>query len=245
MPSAVLVACHPLAATSMNTLAIDVGGTACKASVVDQHGALLVDRVRQDTPVGSHPDQFVDALVQLVAPLPAYDRVSIGFPGMVRDGVVLTAPTLGHDAWEGYPLAQTLERRLGKPTRLGNDADVQGLGVVRGRGLEMVVTLGTGFGTALYLDGRLCPHLEIAHQPFRKGETYNEQIGDAARKRVGNGKWQKRVRKAIANMRSLTHFDHLYIGGGNSKHVGFELDGDVSLVDNSAGITGGVGLWRH
>jgi polyphosphate glucokinase len=122
---------------------------------------------------------------------------------------------------------------------------VHGFAVITGQGVELVVTLGTGFGTALYDRGRLCPHLEIAHQPFRKGETYDEQLGDAARKQVGNRKWRKRVWQAIENLRTLTHFDHLYVGGGNSRHLREELPADISVVDNSAGLTGGLRLWAE
>src|SRR5688572_27826496 len=234
----------PLALPSVNTLAIDIGGSGLKATVVDAHGALLLERVRIDTPVGAPPEQIVAALVELVRPLPPYERVAVGFPGMVRDGIVRTAPNLRHDAWHGFDLATALQRELGKPVRVANDADVQGLAVVRGQGIEMVVTLGTGFGSALFHDGRLCPHLEIAHQPFRKGETYDEQLGNATRKKVGNTKWQERVLRAIENMRELVGFDHLYIGGGNAEKLDCELPADVTIVHNSAGLAGGARLWR-
>jgi len=226
------------------TLAIDVGGSGLKASVIDEKGRLLTERVRVDTPVGSPPRAIVEALVQLVGPLGGYDRISVGFPGVVRRGRVLTAPNLGHEGWKGFDLAGALGRALGKPVRIANDADVQGLAVVGGKGVEMVITLGTGFGTALYLDGRLAPHLELSHHPFRKGETYDEQLGNAARKRIGNRKWNKRVRRAIRTLRALTSFDHLYIGGGNARKIDFELDPDITVVSNDAGIKGGVALWR-
>jgi polyphosphate glucokinase len=227
------------------TLAIDVGGSGLKASVIDEKGRLLTERVRVDTPVGSPPRDIVAALVQLVGPLGGYDRISVGFPGVVRRGRVLTAPNLGHEGWKGFDLAGALGRALGKPVRVANDADVQGLAVVGGKGVEMVITLGTGFGTGLYLDGRLAPHLELSHHPFRKGETYDEYLGNAARKRIGKRKWNKRVRRAIRTLRALTSFDHLYIGGGNAKKIDFELGPDVTVVSNDAGIKGGVALWRE
>ena len=87
-------------------------------------------------------------------------------------------------------------------------------------------------------------HLEIAHQPFRKGETYDQQLGNAARKEVGTRRWQKRVLRAIDNMRALVHFDRLYVGGGNAKKLDCELPDDVTIVDNSAGLAGGALLWR-
>lgn len=226
------------------TLAIDVGGTGLKASVVDDAGRMLTERVRVDTPVGRPPKEIVEALIRLVGPLGAFDRISVGFPGVVRHGRVLTAPNLDNKGWKGYDLAGALGRALGKPVRVANDADVQGLAVIAGKGVEMVVTLGTGFGTGLYLDGRLGPHLELSHHPFRKGETYDEQLGNAARKRVGNRKWNKRVRKAVRALRALTNFDHLYIGGGNAKKIDFELDPDVTVVSNDAGLKGGIALWH-
>ena len=226
------------------TLAIDVGGTGLKASVIDDTGRLLTDRVRVDTPVGSPPREIVEALARLVAPLGSFDRVSVGFPGVVRNGRVLTAPNLDNKGWKDFALAGALGRALGKPVRVANDADVQGLAVIAGKGVEMVITLGTGFGTGLYLDGRLAPHLELSHHLFRRGETYDDHLGNAARKRVGNGRWNKRVRKAIRTLRALTSFDHLYIGGGNAKKIDFELDPDVTVVSNDAGIRGGIALWQ-
>jgi polyphosphate glucokinase len=226
------------------TLAIDVGGSGLKAAVVDETGRMLTDRARVETPVGSPPGEIVEALARLVAPLGAFDRVSVGFPGVVRGGRVLTAATLDNAGWKDFDLAAALTRALGKPVRVANDADVQGLAVIAGKGVEMVVTLGTGFGTGLYLDGRLAPHLELSHHAFRKGETYEEQLGNAARKRVGNRKWNRRLRKAIRALRALTTFDHLYIGGGNARKIDFELDPDVTVVANDAGLRGGVALWR-
>jgi polyphosphate glucokinase len=238
------------------TLAIDIGGTGLKASVLDATGAMVADRVVVKTTYPCPPSTMVDDLVALVAPLPPADRVSAGFPGMVRNGIVLSAPhfitehgpgtTINPQLvkeWAAFDLAGALATRLGKPTRVANDADVQGAAVVAGKGLELVVTLGTGVGTAFFYDGRLLPHLEFAHHPFLKGDTYNEQIGDAARKDVGNQRWNKRVRKAVATLRALSFFDHCYIGGGNSKKIHGSLGADVSLVDNSAGILGGIRLW--
>ncbi|MGH9089153.1 MAG: ROK family protein [Acidimicrobiales bacterium] len=245
------------------TLAIDIGGTGLKASVLNAAGTMVTDRVRVPTTYPMPPTGeggMVPAIEKLVASLPEADRVSAGFPGMLRRGVVLSAPhyvtTAGPGseidpalvtAWDRFPLADALSGALGKPTRIGNDADVQGLAVVTGTGLELVVTLGTGLGTALFLDGRLLPHLEIGHQPFRKGETYDEQIGEQARKDVGEARWNRRVRRVLANMQALFFYDHLHIGGGNGRRVDRDALGDllekITIVDNRAGILGGVKLW--
>lgn len=240
------------------TLAVDVGGTGLKASVLDAAGAMVADRVKVSTTYPMPPDKLVTSLTGLVAPLPAADRASVGFPGMVRDGKVLSAPhfstTSGPGSetdpelearWSGFELATALTDAFGVPTKVANDADIQGAAVVSGHGLELVITLGTGFGSGLFYEGHLMPHLELAHQVFRKGQTYNEQIGEEARKEIGDERWNKRVLKAIANMRAIFFFDHLYVGGGNSRRlVRDRLDDDVTIVDNSAGILGGIKLWE-
>jgi polyphosphate glucokinase len=225
------------------TLAIDVGGSHVKASVLDERGRMLHDRVRVDTPKRLTPHKLVSLIGELVATLPRFDRVSVGFPGVVRGGVVRTAPNLGTERFHGFNLARAIEKRLGKPVRVENDADVQGLAVVKGKGVEMVITLGTGFGSSIFVDGRLGPHLELAHHPFRKDKTYEDELGEAARERDGNEPWQKHVFEAIESLRNLTNFDHLYIGGGNARLLDAKLPRDVSIVSNTAGIIGGVRLW--
>jgi len=239
------------------TLAVDVGGTGLKASVLDAKGAMVADRVKIATPYPLTPDKLVATLKRLTAPLPTAARASAGFPGMVRDGVVRSVPHFTTVAgpgtaidphlvklWDRFDLAGALTRELGVPTKVANDADIQGAAVITGNGLEMIITLGTGFGTGLFYNGELLPHLEIAHQPFRKGEEYDDQLGEATRKEIGETRWNKRVMKAIDNMRALVYFDHLYIGGGNSRRVlRHHLPDDVTVVDNTAGILGGIRLW--
>lgn len=227
----------------MQILAIDVGGTGLKAAVLDGEGNMLTERVRVETPHPCAPELLVDTLAKLVEPLPAYECVSVGFPGVVRHGRIVTAPNLGTEAFKGFDLAGALSERLGKPVRVLNDADMQGLGAVEGHGVEMVITLGTGFGSAIFVDGQLGPHLEISHHPFRKGESYDQQLGNAAYKKIGKKKWNKRVERAIKNLRSLTNFDRLYIGGGNAKRLKFELGADTQTVPNECGIKGGARLW--
>jgi polyphosphate glucokinase len=252
------VASRARKAPAPDTLSIDIGGTGLKASVLDPTGKMEHARVRIDTPYPLSPGKLVSVLSQLIEPLPSFDRASAGFPGMVREGKVLTAPHFvspdgpGGKAspelmrsWTGFDLQSALEGALGKPTRVANDADMQGAAVVKGNGLELVVTLGTGVGTGLFWKGALAPHLELAHHPFRRDQTYNEQLGDAARKRVGNKKWNRRVELMIDSLHALLFFDHLYIGGGNSARVKLDLGPTVSLVDNEAGILGGIMLWER
>ena len=226
----------------MKTLAIDIGGTGVKALILDLGGGMLTERARIETPRPATPDAIIGAIELLVTPLGAYDRVSVGFPGVVVDGVVRTAPNLD-EAWTDIPLAAVLAERLGKPTRVLNDAGVQGYAVIRGRGVEMLPTLGTGMGCAVYLDGRYVPNLELAHHPFKKGLTYEDYIGARALDQIGKKKWNKRVKKVIEQVMPIWNPTRLYVGGGNSKHIKIELPENVEIISNVAGLLGGIKLW--
>jgi polyphosphate glucokinase len=242
------------------TLAIDIGGTGLKANVLDRDGDMVADRVKIPTTYPMPPERLVEKLTGLAYKLPEADRISAGFPGMVRVGRVLSAPhfvtkkgpgtdTLPElfDAWSHFDLADALSQSIGKPCRVANDADVQGAAVVAGHGFETVITLGTGLGTAFFMDGRLMPHLEFSHLVFRQKETFNQQLGEATRKKIGDKRWNRRVQRAIAYLDALTFFDHLYIGGGNAPRINRRDLGEVleriTVVDNSAGILGGIKLW--
>jgi polyphosphate glucokinase len=225
------------------TLAIDIGGSHLKASVLDRAGREIVRRVETKTPHPAPPKAVMAALVELTRALPRYDRVSIGFPGVVDAGRVITAPNLGTEAWHGFPLAARFRTRLRKPVRVLNDAEVQGFGVIAGTGLECVLTLGTGLGSAVYRDGELMPHLELGQHPIAKGATYDQYVGSAALARKGVRKWNRRVEKMIGIVRTLVNFDHLYLGGGDAARVDIALPSDVTTVSNEAGITGGARLW--
>jgi polyphosphate glucokinase len=227
----------------MKTLAIDIGGTGLKASVLDEQGNMTVKRLRVVTPQPSRPQDVLGALDGLVKQLPAFDRISAGFPGVVRAGRIVTAPHLGTKDWRDFALQDELAKRFGKPARVENDAEVQGLGIISGKGLEVVLTLGTGIGSAIFDNGHMTPHLELAHHPIHKTGTYDDYIGDAARKEVGKKEWNKRVAKTIDIVNTLLNYDTLYLGGGNSANVTFALPPNVKLASNDKGITGGAHLW--
>jgi len=231
-------------AASTRTLAIDIGGTGLKASVLDTRGRMVTDRVRVPTPYPCTPKVLVKTLVDLVAPVGAYGRVSVGFPGVVRGDLIVTAPHFGNEIWRGFGLARALGAQLRAPVRLLNDAEMQGLAVIAGKGLELVVTLGTGVGTALFRDGELMPHLELAHHPVHGSRTYNQYIGDKARRKIGARRWNRRVRRVLAILQSLLNYDRIYLGGGNGRRTAFKKDRSVRLVSNDAGMLGGIALWR-
>ena len=240
----------------VKTLAIDVGGSGVKASVLDTSGNMITERVRVPTPYPCPPSRLVETMVDLTRHLPAHQRVSVGFPGLVREGVVFNVPALSRseyggetdpqlvERWHGFHLSHAIAQAFALPTIVVNDADMQGCAVARGEGFEFVLTLGTGAGTALFYNGRLLPHLELGHAPFRKNDTFEQRIGNVARKAVGNKTWAKRVVRAINAYHQFLFFDHIYIGGGNAKHLpASKLPANAEIVPNSAGITGGVRVW--
>jgi len=227
----------------IHTLAIDVGGTGLKAAVLDGAGRMVTKRVRTLTPHPCPPDVLLKLLAELTAPLPPFQRISVGFPGVIRAGRVITAPHFGTPLWHDFPLETAISRLLGKPARLLNDAEVQGLGIIRGRGLEVVLTLGTGVGSAVFSNGRPTPHLELAQHPIHKDRTYNDYLGNEAHRAHGRKKWNRRVRKMIALVNSLLNYDQLYLGGGNAAHIDLPLPKRVRIASNDTGITGGIRLW--
>lgn len=244
------------AAPGALTLAIDIGGTGLKAAVLDETGAMKSERVRIETTYPMTPTKLVADLTGLVKAIGAFDRISAGFPGVVRDGLILSAPHFVTktgpgsktdpklvDAWKRFDLTAALTAALGKPARLANDADLQGCAVVSGKGLELVITLGTGCGTAVFRDGHSSIHLELAHHPFRNGQTYDEQLGELTRKKISSEKWDMRVAKAIATLDALFLPDHIYIGGGNATRLKIKLPAHATTIDNTAGILGGIKLW--
>lgn len=225
------------------TLAIDIGGTGLKALVLDERGEKLTERVRVETPRPATPEAIVSALIELVKPLAPFDRVSVGFPGVVVGGATRTAPNL-HPSWKNFELRESLEARLKKPVRVLNDAGVQGFGVIDGKAVEMVITLGTGMGCALYVDGKYVPNLELAHHPFNGKSTYEEYVQNAALEKIGKKKWNKRVAKAVATLDALLFFDKVYIGGGNAERLTVDLGPKAVKIDPNAGILGGIMLWE-
>ncbi len=224
------------------TLAIDVGGTVLKAAVLDARGRPVAPPISARTPRPATPTAVLAALRRLASAGPGFERVAVGFPGVVIDGIARTAANL-HPSWIGVDIARRMRRMIGRPVRVANDADVQGMAVVAGEGVELVLTLGTGIGSALFLDGRLVPNLELGHHPFRSGRTYEQLIGDRALKRVGKTIWNTRLRAAVETLQQAFSCRRLYLGGGNARLVGGRLPPGVTVVSNVAGLLGGILLW--
>jgi len=227
-----------------NILTIDIGASFIKATVLNQLGELLQDYKRIKTPDPATPQKVLESIQNLVTGFQDYDKISVGFPGYIKKGIVCTAPNLGTDLWKNVNLNELLNNALNKPVRIANDADMQGLGVVSEQGLEMVITLGTGFGTALLLDGHLLPHLELAHHPVTKNKTYDDYIGDNALKNTGKREWNRRMKRVLDILKTVFNYDCLYIGGGNSGKLNFKVDENIKIITNKDGIKGGARLWQ-
>jgi polyphosphate glucokinase len=227
----------------MRTLCIDIGGTGIKGMVFDANAKELTERIRVLTPSPAVPEAVFAAIEELIAKLGEFDRVSVGFPGVVVDGVTQTAPNLG-EGWEGCALAEQLSRLTNKPVKALNDCGLQGFGVIEGKGTEILITLGTGMGFGLYIDGRYVPNVEFGHHPFRNKRTYEERVSDAKLKSIGKRKWNGRVFAIIKQLEPIFNYRRLYLGGGNAALVKAEkLPENVTIVDNTAGLRGGVKLW--
>ena len=224
------------------TLCIDIGGTGIKMIVLDPDGHPINERARELTPKPATPQAMLAVMRDMVQKQPRFDRVSAGFPGIVRQGITLSAANVD-SSWLHFDLGAALHNVTGVPTRVINDADLQGYGVITGEGVEMVLTLGTGVGSAMFLNGRLVPNLELGHHPFQKDKTYEERLSDAELKEHGKQKWSKRVGEMIEVLSAIFNYDHLHIGGGNAEHIKFELPPNVSIFDNVDGMTGGIALW--
>jgi polyphosphate glucokinase len=218
---------------------------------------MLSERERHETPYPCPPPVLLDALEALAKTQPEYDRVSVGFPGTIRRGHVREVPAFSRQKvggepdpnlvaqWANFDLQTSLHERFGRPTRVANDADVQGCAVATGKGMELVVTLGTGVGSAVFFDGALLPHMELSHGRFDEGLSIEVACGNHHREKIGAKAWRKLVASALDAFEAMVLPDHLYIGGGNAKHLDPDsLGPNRSLVPNISGLLGGIKLWE-
>ena len=208
----------------MKVLGIDIGGTGIKGAVVDtKKGRLLTDRLRVPTPVPATPDAVAETVSSIVRHFEWVGPIGCTFPGVVKDGIVHTAANVDK-SWLEANGASILAAATGCPVTLVNDADAAGeaetrFGAARGRkGVIMTVTLGTGIGSALMVDGTLVPNTELGHLPFRGGDA--EQWAAASvreRLELDWDEWAARVDDYLCQVERLFWPDLFIIGGGISK----------------------------
>lgn len=225
------------------TFAIDIGGTGIKAMLLDAAGKALTERLRVKTPQPATPANVLKAIRELAAQTGDFDRVGAGFPGVVNNGKVKTAPHLDK-SWEGVQFDAELQKALKKPARVANDAVVQGYHAISGRGIELVITLGTSMGSAIYVNGNAVP-MEMGHHPIRHGHAYEDEVGNPALEKYGCKKWNKRLKRVIDLLDRTFNYDRLYIGGGNAAQINFKLPKNARVISNTEGLLGVIALWRE
>lgn len=208
----------------MQILGLDIGGSGIKGAVVDvDEGAMQTPRQRLPTPAGAGPEAVAETAALIVRHFSWSGALGCGFPAVVKDGVVHTAANIS-PRWVGVNGQQLIEQATGCPVALLNDADAAGLaemrlGAGRGRGgLVLMLTVGTGIGTALFMDGRLVPNTELGHIEIR-GKDAETRASDGARerKRLSWKAWAVRFDEYLNRISALLWPDLIIVGGGASR----------------------------
>ncbi len=214
-----------------SVLAIDVGGT---------HVKVLATGQRTPVKIPSGPDMTPRKMVTAVRKAAAqwkYEKVSIGYPGPVLHGKPVSEPHNLGPGWVGFDF----QKAFGHPVKLINDAAMQAIGSYEGRRM-LFLGLGTGLGTALIVDGVLQP-MELAHLPYKKGQTYEDYIGLRGLERLGKKKWRRHVAEVVTTLKNALEADYVVLGGGNAKFLK-ELPPGTQLGSNEHAFKGGFRLWQ-
>jgi polyphosphate glucokinase len=211
-------------------LVIDIGGTHVKFRI-GVHGAIQ----EFDSGPALTPRRMVRCLCKLLDGK-RYDAVSIGYPGLVYHGRIAAEPHNLGKRWVGYDFAKA----LGRPVRLINDAAMQAVGSYRG-GRMLFLGLGTGLGATLIIDG-VVEATEVGHMPYKHGRTFEDYVGERARRRLGNRRWRKAVCEVIADLDAAFEADYIVLGGGNARRLK-RLPAGARLGSNIHAFAGGLRLW--
>ena len=212
-------------------LVIDIGGTNVKFLAAGEKTARRFPSGPKLT-----PRQMVAAVKEHAADW-NYDAVTIGYPGVVKEGRIVKEPQNLGRGWVGFDF----KAAFGCPVKLINDAAMQALGSYKG-GLMLFLGLGTGLGSALIADGVVVP-LDLAHLPYQKG-SYEDYMGLRALKRLGKPVWRKHVAEVAKRFMEILHPDDVVLGGGCAKDLSKPSRG-CRLGDNSNAFLGGIRLWEN
>jgi polyphosphate glucokinase len=212
-------------------LTIDVGGSHVKVRVSNRRDV----RQFESGPLMT-PRRMVAGVLQLVGDW-RYDLVSIGYPGIVVHGKIVTEPHNLGGGWVGFDF----ERALGRRTRIINDAAMQAIGSYEG-GRMLFLGLGTGLGSAMIVDG-VVESMELAHMMYRKGRTYEDEVGDRGRRRMGSKKWRRSVKDVVGILQKALEADYVVLGGGNARKLK-KMPKGARLGNNDFAFLGGFRLWR-
>jgi len=212
-------------------LAIDVGGTHVKIRVSGRRETRQFDSGPTMT-----PRRMVARVRELAGDL-KYDVISIGYPGVVVHGKIVTEPFNLGRGWVGFDF----RKAFGRPTQLMNDAAMQAIGSYEG-GRMLFLGLGTGLGSALVVDGTVAP-MELAHLPYKRGRTYEDYVGDRGRRRLGAKKWCRTVADVVEQLSKALEVDYVVLGGGNARKLK-KLPKNARLGNNEFAFLGGYRVWR-
>lgn len=239
---------------SDHILGIDIGGTGVKAAVVDvATGQMITERQRLTTPQPATPSAVLETIQELKGRLNWSGPVGCGFPGLVKGGTVRRAPNLD-SSWVGLDLVKQLKSALRVPyVAIGNDADAAGLAEFRfgagknAHGTVVVITLGTGIGSAIFHDGALLPDTEMGHIEFQ-GKAAEKRVAASVRekKKLSWKKWGERLNAYLAHLEYFLGADLFILGGGVSKKsekffpylTNVTCKVEVARLGNGAGIIG-------
>jgi polyphosphate glucokinase len=212
-------------------LAIDVGGSHVKTRVSGHR------EMRQfESGPTLTPRQMVARVLKQNGDL-KYDAVSIGYPGVVVHGKVMTEPFNLGRGLVGFDF----RKAFGRPTQVMNDAAMQAVGSYEG-GRMLFLGLGTGLGSALIVDGTVAP-MELAHLPYKNGRSYEDYVGERGRHRLGAKKWRRVVSEVVAALSKALEADYVVIGGGNARKLK-KLPKNARLGNNDFAFLGGFRIWR-
>jgi len=237
----------------LTTLGIDIGGSGIKGAIVDtSSGSLVSDRIRFSTPENPKPKVVAKIIVDIVNKLEYKGFIGVGFPGVVRQGIAYSAANI-HKDWIGCDANSLVSKATGHPTYFLNDADAAGLAEMRfgigkenKKGSVLFITVGTGIGSALFIDGILVPNLELGHLDI-KGKEAEHRASDATRQieKLSWKEWGRKFSRVVNTYEKLINPDLLILGGGISSR--FEkyaqyLDVKTKIMpaklENLAGIIG-------
>jgi polyphosphate glucokinase len=216
---------------NQRVLAIDVGGSHVKVRVSNRRDVRQFESGPQLTAA-----RMVAGVHQLVGDW-KYDVISIGYPGIVIHGKIVTEPHNLGAGWVGFDFRHA----FGRPTRVINDAAMQAIGSYQG-GRMLFLGLGTGLGSAMIVDGIVEP-MELAHMHYKKGRTYEDDVGDRGRRRLGAKKWRRVVRKVVETLRTVLEADYVVLGGGNARKLK-KMPKGARLGNNDFAFLGGFRMWR-
>jgi len=241
-------------------LAIDIGATSIKFCHTDLLGTLLEVPRRRPTPYPCSPERLIALLAERISKSKC-PRVGVGFPGKFADGHVIRPGNLSRPGgvtteidpeldreWVGFAFEDALRDATGRDVKVVNDATLAALGCCDGKGVELVLTFGTGLGLALEVDGSLQSIRDVGAEVFEGGLTYDQAIGERSRAEYPE-RWQHLVERVVQRFVAEFHATSVHLAGGNARRISPDLFGDlpcpVVINGNEAPLHGAVKLFYH